>query len=644
LNEEKAIYRRHIMNYLSVENLTKSFGDRMLFSDITFGIDQGQKVAIVAKNGSGKTTMLRCLMEKEQFDSGRVVYRNDIRVAFMEQSENMNDEMTIMEAVFDHDLPEIQAVKKYNLAMKNQDDEMLNECFQELTDLNAWDIEVKVAQILSILKLDNTDVLVGSLSGGQKKRVNLAKVLVSEADFLILDEPTNHLDLDMIEWLEEYLSKSKSTILMVTHDRYFLEVVCDTILELEDKTLYRYKGNFSYFLEKKSERQEQLQSTIDKAKNTFKKELDWIRKQPKARGVKQKARVDSFQDVKSIAQQRIDDSEVEIPVKMERLGTKILELHKISKAWPSKVILDNLTYNFKRKERLGIVGNNGTGKSTFLNMIQELEPVDKGSVSIGETVVFGYYNQQLINVDDDKKVIDVIRDIAEYIPLEKGKQMTAAQFLEKFLFPRDMHYNFVYKLSGGEKRRLKLMTVLMKNPNFLILDEPTNDLDIFVMSVLEDYLRSFEGCLIVVSHDRYFMDKMVDHIFVFEGEGKIKDIVGNYTEYRIKLADNQKQERSDKQLADKQLAAKKLEKESVNDVSVHVVIEKRKLTFKERTEFELLEKELELLESEKLSQTAVLSQASASSHELAEAGKKLGMIIESIELKTERWLILAEFN
>ena len=632
------------MNYLSVENLTKSFGDRMLFSDITFGIDQGQKVAIVAKNGSGKTTMLRCLMEKEQFDSGRVVYRNDIRVAFMEQSENMNDEMTIMEAVFDHDLPEIQAVKKYNLAMKNQDDEMLNECFQELTDLNAWDIEVKVAQILSILKLDNTDVLVGSLSGGQKKRVNLAKVLVSEADFLILDEPTNHLDLDMIEWLEEYLSKSKSTILMVTHDRYFLEVVCDTILELEDKTLYRYKGNFSYFLEKKSERQEQLQSTIDKAKNTFKKELDWIRKQPKARGVKQKARVDSFQDVKSIAQQRIDDSEVEIPVKMERLGTKILELHKISKAWPSKVILDNLTYNFKRKERLGIVGNNGTGKSTFLNMIQELEPVDKGSVSIGETVVFGYYNQQLINGDDDKKVIDVIRDIAEYIPLEKGKQMTAAQFLEKFLFPRDMHYNFVYKLSGGEKRRLKLMTVLMKNPNFLILDEPTNDLDIFVMSVLEDYLRSFEGCLIVVSHDRYFMDKMVDHIFVFEGEGKIKDIVGNYTEYRIKLADNQKQERSDKQLADKQLAAKKLEKESVNDVSVHVVIEKRKLTFKERTEFELLEKELELLESEKLSQTAVLSQASASSHELAEAGKKLGMIIESIELKTERWLILAEFN
>ena len=628
------------MNYLSVENLTKSFGDRMLFSDITFGIDQGQKVAIVAKNGSGKTTLLRCLMDKEQFDSGRIVYRNDIRVAFMEQSENMDNEMTIMEAVFDHDLPEIQAVKKYNLAMKNQDDELLNECFQELTDLNAWDIEVKVAQILSVLKLNDTDVKVGSLSGGQKKRVNLAKVLVSEADFLILDEPTNHLDLDMIEWLEEYLSKSKSTILMVTHDRYFLEVVCDSILELEDKTLYRYKGNFSYFLEKKAERQEQLQSTIDKARNTFKKELDWIRKQPKARGVKQKARVDSFQDIKSVAQQKIDDSEVEIPVKMERLGTKILELHKIHKAWPSRVILDGFTYNFNRKERLGIVGNNGTGKSTFLNMIQELEPVDKGTVSIGETVVFGYYNQELIKVDDDKKVIDVIRDIAEYIPLEKGKQMTAAQFLEKFLFPRDMHYNFVYKLSGGEKRRLKLMTVLMKNPNFLILDEPTNDLDIFVMSVLEDYLRTFEGCLIVVSHDRYFMDKMVDHIFVFEGEGKIKDIVGNYTEYRQMLQDGIKQDRQDKADAVKQ--QKQEAAVSPKPVVQASLTEKKKLSFKEKQEFDSLEKEMEVLETEKEKYTLILSDGTKTNDEIMAAGSKLGEIVQAIETKTERWMELAE--
>ena len=628
------------MNFLSVENITKTFGDRTIFKDITFGVDQGQKVAIVAKNGSGKTTMLRCLMGLESIDDGRIVFRNDIRIAFMEQTENLDENHTILEAVFAHDLPELQVVKKYNLAMKSGDQDVLNECFQELTDLNAWDIEVRVNQILSVLKLDNTDLLISSLSGGQKKRVALAKVLVSEADFLLLDEPTNHLDLDMIEWLEEYLSKSKSTILMVTHDRYFLEVVCDSILELEDETIYRYKGNFSYYLEKKAERQEQLQSTIDKARNTFKKELDWIRKQPKARGVKQKARVDSFQDIKSVAQQKIDDSEVEIPVKMERLGTKILELHKIHKAWPSMVILDGFTYNFNRKERLGIVGNNGTGKSTFLNMIQELEPVDKGTVSIGETVVFGYYNQELIKVDDDKKVIDVIRDIAEYIPLEKGKQMTAAQFLEKFLFPRDMHYNFVYKLSGGEKRRLKLMTVLMKNPNFLILDEPTNDLDIFVMSVLEDYLRTFEGCLIVVSHDRYFMDKMVDHIFVFEGQGKIKDIVGNYTEYRQMLQEGIKQDRQDKADAVKQ--QKQEAAAAPKPVVQTTQPEKKKLSFKEKQEFDSLEKELEVLETEKEKFTLILSDGSKTNDEIMAAGSKLGEIVQAIETKTERWLELAE--
>ena len=627
------------MNYLSVENLTKSFGDRVLFSDITFGIDQGQKVAIVAKNGSGKTTLLRCLMDVEQYDAGRIVYRNDIRIAFMEQSENLDDSHTIMEAVFAHDIPEIQAVKKYNLALKNNDEEALNECFQELTDLNAWDIEVKVTQILSVLKLDKTDLLIGSLSGGQKKRVALAKVLVSEADLLLLDEPTNHLDLDMIEWLEEYLSKSKSTILMVTHDRYFLEVVCDTILELEDKTLYRYKGNFSYFLEKKAERQEQLQSTIDKARNTFKKELDWIRRQPKARGTKQKARVESFQDIKKTASQRIDEDEIEIPVKMERLGSKILEIHKVGKSFPDRKILDDFSYVFKRKERLGIVGNNGTGKSTFLNVIQELEPIEKGKISIGETVVFGYYNQQLIQVDEDKKVIDIIRDVAEYIPLEKGKQLSAAQFLERFLFPRDMHYNYVYKLSGGEKRRLKLMTVLMKNPNFLILDEPTNDLDIFVMSVLEDYLRTFEGCLIVVSHDRYFMDKMVDHLFVFEGQGKIKDIVGNYTEYRKKIIDDQRQEKIDKVSAEKQV-----EKLSIQvPKTAPIVNEKRKLSFKEKTEFEELEKVLEQLETEKLRLTNVLSNTQSSSQEIIEAGTKLSDVVKEIEHKTERWLMLSEF-
>ena len=625
------------MNYLSVENLTKSFGDRVIFSDLTFGIDLGQKVAIVAKNGNGKTTLLRCLMELEQYDSGRIVYRNDIRVAFMEQSENLDETHTIMEAVFSHDLPELQVVKKYNQAMREGNEAVIHECYDELTELNAWDIEVKVNQILSVLKLDDTSKLIGSLSGGQKKRVALAQVLVAEADFLILDEPTNHLDLDMIEWLEEYLSKSKSTILMVTHDRYFLEVVCDTIFELEDKTLYKYKGNFSYYLEKKAERQEQLGSTIEKAKNTFKKELDWIRRQPKARSVKQKARVGNFDEVKKAASQRVDDSEVEIPVKMERLGSKILELHKIGKAYGPKVILDNFTYNFQRKERLGIVGNNGTGKSTFLNVIQGREEVDRGKVVIGETVVFGYYSQELIKVDEDKKVIDVIRDIAEFIPLEKGRQLSAAQFLEKFLFDRKMHYNFVHKLSGGEKRRLKLMTVLMSNPNFLILDEPTNDLDIFVMTVLEDYLRTFEGCLIVVSHDRYFMDKMVDHLFVFEGDGAIKDIIGNYTEYRKQTAVDYKKEKEDSK------DNEPVKEVKVTQLSNSSVEEKRKLSFKEKEEFKKIEKDMESLETEKETLTAKLSDPSISNEDIMNAGNRLAEVVQKLEEITDRWLELSEY-
>lgn len=625
------------MNYLSVENLTKSFGERVLFSDLNFGIDLGQKVAIVAKNGTGKTTLLRCLMNMETYDTGRIVYRNDIRMAFMQQAETMDDSHTVLEAVFAHDLPELQAVKKYNQALRDGDDEAVHACYDELTELNAWDVEVKINHILSVLKLNDTEALIGSLSGGQKKRVALAQVLVSDADFLILDEPTNHLDLDMIEWLEEYLSKSKSTILMVTHDRYFLEVVCDTIFELEDKTLYKYKGNFSYYLEKKAERQEQLQSTIDKARNTFKKELDWIRRQPKARGTKQKARIDSFHEVKKIAGQRIDDDEVDIPVKMERLGSKILEVHKVVKAFGDKIILSNFSYNFQRKERLGIVGNNGTGKSTFLNLIQGREDVDQGKIVTGETVVFGYYSQELIQVDEDKKVIDVIRDIAEFIPLEKGRQLSAAQFLEKFLFDRSMHYNFVHKLSGGEKRRLKLMTVLMANPNFLILDEPTNDLDIFVMSVLEDYLRTFEGCLIVVSHDRYFMDKMVDHLFVFEGDGAIKDIIGNYTEYRKQTAAAYKKDKFEKTSStEKEVKVTQLTN------AVERSVDKRKLTFKEKDEFKQLEIELDTLEQEKATLTTQLSTGELSGESVMNVGQRLSEVVDLLEKKSDRWLELSE--
>jgi len=625
------------MNYLSVENLTKSFGVRVLFSDLTFGIDQGQKVAIVAKNGAGKTTLLRCLMEMEPYDSGRIVYRNDIRIAFMEQSEMLNPTHSILEAVFDHDIPELQLIKTYNIAIANNDEKALEECYQQLTDLNAWDIEVKVQQILSVLKLTDTSQKIESLSGGQKKRVALAKVLLSEADFLFLDEPTNHLDLDMIEWLESYLSTSKSTILMVTHDRYFLEVVCDTIYELSNETLFRYKGNFSYYLEKKAEREEQLQSTVDKARNTFRKELDWIRRQPKARGTKQKARVDAFEGIKSTAQMRLEEDEMELPVKMERLGSKIVEFHKIGKAYGEKTILHDFSYHFQRKERLGIVGNNGTGKSTFLNLLIGQDQAEKGKVVIGDTIVFGYYSQDLIKVDDGKKVIDVVKDVAEYIPLEKGKQLSASQLLERFLFTRDSHYNFVHKLSGGEKRRLKLLKVLMANPNFLILDEPTNDLDIFAMAVLEEYLRNFQGCLVVVSHDRYFMDKMVDHLFVFEGEGKILDIVGNYTDYRKVQTNKPKEDKSSNTKTTISKEDQKFLKPTI------LSNEKRKLTFKEKEELASLEKSLVDLEKGKLELTNKLSDSEKSNQELYETGMELGKLVEELDRQTNRWLELSEF-
>ena len=624
------------MNFLSIENLTKSYGERMIFADLTFGIDQGQKVAIVAKNGSGKTTMMRCIMGIEPVDSGKVTFRKDIRVAFMEQTESMREDQTILESIFDHDLPELKLIKEYNIAVAKNDEAKLEELYQSITELNAWDTEVRVQQILSVLKLEDMDKRISELSGGQKKRVALAKVLLSDADFLILDEPTNHLDLDMIEWLENYLSSSKSTILMVTHDRYFLEVVCDTIMELADQTIYRYKGNFSYYLEKKAERQEQTQSTIEKAKNTFRKELDWIRRQPKARGVKQKARVDAFQDVKKVASQRLDEDELELPVKMERLGSKIVEFHKVSKSYPNRVILNDFSYNVQRQERLGIVGNNGAGKTTFLKMLVGQEEVDKGKIILGETVVFGYYSQDLIKVNDDFKVIDVVREVAEYIPLEKGRQLSAAQLLERFLFPRDMHYQFVHKLSGGEKRRLKLLRVLMSNPNFLILDEPSNDLDIFAMSVLEEYLRQFQGCLIVVSHDRYFMDKMVDHLFVFEGQGELKDIVGNYTVFR--------QQQLDKKRGVKQNSTKEEPEIKEKTISPSTVeTKKRKLTFKEKEEYETIEGRLPELEKTKEELTLTLSSGELSNEDLMKNGTALGKVVEEIDALTERWIELAEF-
>ena len=619
------------MNFLSVENLTKSFGERMLFSNVSFGIDQGQKVAIVAKNGSGKTTLLNCLMEKEQYDEGKIVFRKDIKVAFMEQSENLPADQTIDEVIYDHESPKLRLIKTYNEALQKGDENKLGNLFQELTDMDAWDLEAKVNQLLSVFKLENATQLIKNLSGGQKKRVALIKVLLSDADFLFLDEPTNHLDLDMIEWLESHLSTSKSTILMVTHDRYFLEVVCDTIIELAEQSLFKYKGNFSYYLEKKAERQEQMQSTIEKARNSFRKELDWIRRQPKARGTKQKARVDAFKEIKKTASQKLDEDELDLPVKMERLGSKIVEFHKIGKAFGELKILKNFSYNVQRKERMGIVGKNGTGKTTFLKMLLGTESIDKGKIIVGETVVFGHFSQDLIKVNDDFKVIDVVKEVAEFIPLEKGKQLSAAQLLERFLFPRSMHYNYVRKLSGGEKRRLKLLRVLMSNPNFLILDEPTNDLDIFAMAVLEEYLRNFQGCLIVVSHDRYFMDKMVDHLLVFQGDGEVKDILGNYTDFR-------KQEKQIEK--ENKVVSQNKEAQHKNKSASRV---KTKLSFKENEEFKQLEIDLEKLEIEKADLTEGLSDESRTNAELYDMGKRLGEVVDLIDQKTERWMELAEY-
>lgn len=624
------------MNYLSVENLTKSFGVRVIFENLTFGIDKGDKVAIVAKNGEGKSTLLKILCGDGTEDSGRIVYRNEIRVDYLEQAENFDPTQTIFNEVLSTDTPETRALKDYEIAILNPNDtDFYEKAFERMNVLNAWDYDVKINTILSQLKIEDKHKKLGELSGGQKKRVALAKVLINDPDIMILDEPTNHLDLDMIEWLESYLAKTDTTIIMVTHDRYFLEVVCNTIFEMSDKTIYKYKGNFSYYLEKKAEREEILQATIGKAQNLMRTELDWIRRQPKARGTKQKARVDAFSDLKDVATQKVRKDEMEITVQMNRLGSKIVELHKLGKEFDDKKILNSFDYVFKRGERIGIVGGNGTGKSTFLNMISGAVEPTRGKVVVGDTVVLGYYHQDGMKFKDDQRVIEVIKDIAEFIPLSKGKKMSAAQFLEKFLFPRDMHFNQVEKLSGGEKKRLYLMTILMKNPNFLILDEPTNDLDIFILSVLEDYLLTFEGCLIMVSHDRYFLDKLVDHTFYFEGEGEVKDIIGNYTAYRNYL----------KKRASAEKKAAKIEKTPVViEQKVEAPkVEKKKLTYKEQQEFDGLEGEMAILEKERETLTEKMNSGSEDGESINKIAIRLGEIGDEIEAKEMRWLELSEF-
>ncbi|MBL1233685.1 MAG: ABC-F family ATP-binding cassette domain-containing protein [Flavobacteriales bacterium] len=624
------------MNYLSVENLSKSFGERVLFENISFGIDKGQKVAFIAKNGTGKSTLLKILAGEAGYDSGNVVFRNGIKTGILQQSPNYDDKLTISQTIFKTSSEQIDAILEYEKAIANpNDNERMQKAFEQMDALDAWDYEVRIKQILGQLQIHDLNQKIGELSGGQQKRIALAQVLIEEPDFIILDEPTNHLDLDMIEWLENYLIKDNITILMVTHDRYFLERVCNEIIELDEKTLYRYKGNYSYFLEKKEERENIFTANVDKAKNLYRKELEWMRRMPKARGTKAKSREDAFYDTEKVAKQKKDTSKVEMEVNMTRLGGKILELYHVKKSFGDLKILEDFNYVFKKQEKIGIVGKNGVGKTTFLNILLGLEKIDGGKVVSGETVVYGYYTQKGMQFKEEKKVIEVIKDIAEVIPLTKGRSLTAAQLLEKFLFHKSMHYNQIAKLSGGEKRRLYLLTILIKNPNFLILDEPTNDLDVMTLSVLEDFLEDFQGCLIIVTHDRYFMDKLVDHLFIFEGDGKVNDYLGKYSDYREEL--------KQKQLADKKAESAKANKAPEKQTE-KIATPKTKLSYKEKIELEQLDKDIEALESKKTELMKVLETNQANHEEIIKITTQLGEISTQLDEKGERWLYLSEFE
>lgn len=639
------------MNYLSVENLSKNYGEKNLFKDLTFGIDQGERVALIAKNGTGKSTMLRILCDMEPADSGTVVWRNDLRVSFLQQEQNFDKSLTANQVIFHGESPALVALKNYEEAILSGDGDKLSEALEAMDREQAWDIEVKASTILSNLQLDHIlNQSVSTLSGGQIKRLALAQVLIDEPDFLILDEPTNHLDLEMIEWLEGYLSGSKLTIFMVSHDRYFLEKVCSEIIEVDEGQLFKYKGSYAYYLEKKAEREENLIASTTKAKNLMRRELEWIRKQPKARGTKAKYRVDAFEGIKDEASKKLNTSKVELEMKMERLGSKIIELHGISKAYGDRVMLDKFSYHFKRKDRVGIVGKNGVGKSTFLNMLTATDVPDSGKIVVGETIVFGYYNQKGMNLKEDMRAIEVIKEIAEVIPMAGGKKLTASQLLEKFLFTGDMQYSFVSKLSGGERKRLYLCTILIKNPNFLILDEPTNDLDIQTLNVLEEFLEEFEGCLVLVSHDRFFMDKLVDHMFVFQGEGQIKDFPGNYTDYRNSdLFKNRhlppaEQMPEMKILVDEPKAAATAAATAAPVAPASTSSEKKKMSYKEKLEWEKLEGEMEALENKKSELEALLNDTSINHNKLVSITEELGKVTTELDFKTERWIILSEYN
>lgn len=619
-----------MINYLQVENLKKSFGDLLLFEDIGFTIEKDQKVALIAKNGTGKTTLFNIITGKDSPDSGKIIFRNNIRFGFLEQNPPLNPKNTLLNEVLHSSNNVKEAIIQYEKAINTHDKNLLSKATEQMDLLGAWDYEVKVKQILTKLKIDKYDQLISTLSGGEKKRVALASVLIEEPDLLLLDEPTNHLDLDMIEWLENYLRNTHSTLLMVTHDRYFLDRVCNEIIEMDNSKIYSYKGNYSYFLEKREERLNNEESQVERAKNILRKEEDWMRRMPKARSHKAKFRIDNFYQLKDVASQSRNDEQMQINVQASRLGKKILEIENLSKKFENISILNNFSYKFSRGEKIGIVGDNGTGKSTFLNLITQNIVPDTGTIEVGQTIVYGYYKQEGIQFTENQRVIDIVQEIAEVVSLGGGREMGVKEFLNYFLFPFDMHYTQVSKLSGGEKRRLYLVTVLMRKPNFLILDEPTNDLDIMTLGVLEDYLTTFDGCVLVVSHDRFFMDQVVDHIFVFQGNGNVKDFPGNYSQYREWTLKMEKVQIKESAIIPK--------KEIVKSDKPKI-----KLSFNEKREYEQLEKEIADLENEKTNLENEINSGNLKTEDLIKKSKRIAEIIHLLDTKTDRWLELSEF-